>query len=360
MTPRRFLPNLASYVVALALSLLATVLNLALQPMLEQSPTLLYTVAVVVSAWRGGLGPGILASVLATGALAYFFVEPLQSLAVDGLGSVLRLAVFLFVASMMGGAAALKQRAESDEREQRAHLEMRVRERTLELEAATTQLRALAASLEATREEERLRLSREVHDVLGSALTGMKMDVARLRKRAGLSAEADASLESLSADLDQMVTVVRRIASDLRPSVLDDLGLAAAVEWQLEEFSRRTGLEVQLAAEPTADVLAPEVATAVFRVFQEALTNIARHAQATRVEVNIAAQSGALRVQIRDDGCGFELQSAAQRRTFGLVGMRERMRLLAGHIVIHSRPGQGTRVDIHVPVTAPPAAGAGA
>lgn len=344
----------AAYGLAVLLTVSATALTLLLRPILEQSVSVLYTVAVVVAAWRGGLGPGVLASLSAALALAYFFVDPVDSLAINSLTSLLQLAVFLFVATLLGGATAARRQARHEEAEQRAWLEARVRERTLALENALAELRALASRMEAAREEERVRLAREVHDELGSALTGLKMDVSRLKGAAAQPEAVVAGLAALSGELDQLVVAVRRIASELRPSVLDDLGLPAALEWQLEELRRRTGLETMLTASADEAAITPEVATALFRVFQEALTNIARHAQAQRVEVELEQNHQAMRLQVRDDGCGFEVHRAGQRRSFGLSGMRERVRLLGGHLVVHSQPGAGTRIDVYVPVSAPP------
>jgi signal transduction histidine kinase len=305
---------------------------------------------VLLSAWRGGFGPGTLASLLSSLALAYYVVEPFDSLSIRGLENLLRLAVFVFVAMLMGAGAAARRQAQHQEARLRAGLEERVRKRTVELENAMTQLRELAAGLEAAREEERMRLAREVHDVLGSALTGLKMDVTRLRRQFEAKSGPALALEAISAELDQAVQSTRRIASDLRPSALDDLGLAAAVEWQLDEFGRRTGLSTRLTAPLTDGEIDPTAATAVFRVFQEALTNVARHAQATQVLVELDWQPHALRLQVRDNGHGFDVHRAAQRRTLGLLGMRERIRLLSGHVVVHSHPDQGTRVDIYVPL----------
>lgn len=354
--PRGGVYWLAGYALAAGLSVLATGLNVVMRPVLEHSPTLLYTVVVVISAWRGGLGPGIVASVLSTLALGYFFVEPVQSLAIESLESLLHLAAFMFVAMLLGGAAAARRQVQYEEALLRERLEWRVRERTLDLENVMLQLRDLSAGLEAAREEERLRLAREVHDVLGGALTGMRLDVARLRQSMSLAvsgvpgAELTAQCDALVNEVEQMMQTVRRIASELRPSVLDDLGLLAAIEAELSEGSRRTGLEMRLNTRPAELEMDADAALGVFRVLQEALTNAARHAQATRVDVACEVQGDALRLVIRDNGRGFDVTKPAERRTLGLLGMRERLRLLGGHLVIHSQVGHGTRLDIHVPL----------
>jgi signal transduction histidine kinase len=209
--------------------------------------------------------------------------------------------------------------------------------------------------LQQLREDERTRLARETHDVLGGALTGLKLDLARLRRRmvTGALAPADvpAELDEASRAIDGLVQAVRRIATELRPPLLDDLGLAAAIDWQLQEFARRSGLSTAFSPPAEPVPLEPEQATAVFRVFQEALTNVARHAQATHVQVSLACQPGDhVVLVVQDNGRGLTPQTVANSKSLGLLGMRERVRLLAGELEIQGAAGAGTTVTVRVPV----------
>jgi PAS domain S-box-containing protein len=239
-----------------------------------------------------------------------------------------------------------------------ASLEAEVAERRrveTALEASQAQLRDLNAYAQAAREEERGRISREIHDELGGALTGLKMDVARIRKLvAGVevpgAGKAAVQLDALSRAIDATVQTVRRIATELRPALLDDFGLVAAIEWQLQEFQSRSGLACDLANDLPEINWDPAASTAVFRVFQEALTNIARHAQATRVDVALAEAESRLVMRIHDDGRGLDTGSLAERASLGLAGMRERVRLLEGELNLHSAPGQGTLILIQIPM----------
>ena len=230
-------------------------------------------------------------------------------------------------------------------------LENEVTERTrmeAELARSHAQLREVHAHMQAAREDERTRISREIHDELGGMLTGLKMDVARLNK--ALPGAATERLESLSGMIDEMVRTVRRIATDLRPSLLDDFGLAAAIEWQLQEFAKRSGLDCEFES-PLSDLeWDPDSSTGVFRAFQETLTNIARHAQAERVRVTLGAVDEMVELCITDDGRGISTGELAGLKSLGLAGMRERIEALHGTVTITGAPGQGTTVVIRVPL----------
>jgi PAS domain S-box-containing protein len=217
------------------------------------------------------------------------------------------------------------------------------------------QLRRLSLRLEQVREEERRTIAREIHDELGGMLTGLKMDVAQLRRLgSGLEAPGLARLEALSQAIDHAVQTVRRIATDLRPAVLDDFGLLAAMEWLLGEFQRRAGVETYWASNADEVALEGNAAAAVFRVFQESLTNIARHAQATRVSVTVTVSDGVLAFEVADNGHGITPQQLRSATSLGLAGMRERLRLLEGELQIVGQPGQGTTVSVRVPLPATP------
>lgn len=218
------------------------------------------------------------------------------------------------------------------------------------------QLRALSAHLQSVREQERTRIAREIHDELGQVLAGLKMDATWLYNNLPGNVKARARLQTMLTLIDSTVQTVRQLITDLRPGILDDLGLAAAVEWQLQEFQAHTGLQCELTALVEDIDLAPDGATAVFRIFQETLTNIVRHAQATQVKVQLGADAGWLWLQVQDDGRGITEAELSGSKSFGLLGMRERVALLDGSISIDGAPGQGTTVLVKVPLTPPPQA----
>ena len=227
-----------------------------------------------------------------------------------------------------------------------------LREKADALERSQAELRALAAHLQRVREEERTRVSREVHDVLGQQLTAIRLGAGWFGRRYADDHAAQAHLADLRETIDETIGHVRQIAADLRPGVLDDFGLASAVEWQAERFQERTGtacsLDVRGHAEPP-----PEVATATFRVLQEALTNVARHADASRVAVTLVLGAASVRLVVSDDGRGFD-PDPVETRSLGLIGMRERAVALGGHLEVRGRPGQGAVVECTLPVDAPP------
>jgi len=236
------------------------------------------------------------------------------------------------------------------------HLEAQVVERTrmeAELAQSQAQLRQLNAYMQAAREDERTRISREIHDELGGTLTGLKMDVARIRKAVAGHEQAELvgpRLEALSQMIDAMVQTVRRIATDLRPALLDDFGLAAAIEWQLQEFAKRSGLTCTFDTQLGELEWNAAASTGVFRAFQETLTNVARHAQAKRVAVSLTLAAGTVELRVQDDGRGIPAGELAGLMSLGLAGMRERIAALNGLLAISGQPGRGTTVVIQVPL----------
>jgi PAS domain S-box-containing protein len=218
-----------------------------------------------------------------------------------------------------------------------------------ELQHSLEQLRALAARLHSAREEERTRVAREIHDELGQALTAIKIDFSSLLR--DLPADRGAAAprsQSILRLLDQTIQSVRRIGTELRPGILDDMGLVAALEWAGEDFQKRTGTKCEISL-PDVDIpLDPERATALFRIFQETLTNVARHAEATQVRARLAKENGNLVLEVRDNGKGASEEDLA-RSSLGILGMRERVLLLGGTFTISSTLGIGTTVRVLIP-----------
>jgi PAS domain S-box-containing protein len=218
------------------------------------------------------------------------------------------------------------------------------------------QLAALAVRLESVREEERTRIALEVHDVLGQALTGLKLDVAWAHKRITESNEPAqhaavlARLASAQELLDSTIQSVRDIATTLRPGVLDEIGLEAAVEWQAREFQHRTGIACDTTIRPRNMALSPEQSTALFRILQEILTNVARHAQATNVDIRLEQSGEQVSLQVRDNGRGISGVEQSGPKSFGLLGMRLRAQQQGGSFNIQGTSGTGTTVTVSIPL----------
>ena len=228
---------------------------------------------------------------------------------------------------------------------------------TEQIRASSEQLRALASRLQAVREEERTGIAREIHDELGQALTGLKLDVAWMKRRLPRDDELVARCASIVERIDATLSAVRRIATALRPAILDQLGLAAALEWQGQEFAARTGIEVVMELSVDGAPVPDDLGSSAFRILQEALTNVARHAKATRVTIRLAQTPALLTLAVSDDGVGIPPERLAGTASLGVVGMRERALACGGEFHISCEPGHGTTVLLRVPLDA---GGAGA
>lgn len=218
------------------------------------------------------------------------------------------------------------------------------------LVSSQNMLRELSAHLESVREEERKRIAREIHDELGQTLTALRMDVSLARLGFGGSdPKLLAQLQSMTDLVDRTISTVRHVTSSLRPGALD-LGVVAALEWLVEEFIAHAGIPCELVLGDGDIGLDELTATAIFRIVQESLTNIARHAEATQVEITVTRNPGELCFEVRDNGKGFDRNTVASAKSFGVVGMRERVAMLNGKFELDSEPGHGTRVRVCVPV----------
>lgn len=209
---------------------------------------------------------------------------------------------------------------------------------------------AFAVAANAIREEEKARLARELHDELAQSLTALKMDTIWMRDHAAAAPEAlAAKLTDMLEVLDRTVAATRRIAADLRPMLLDDLGLVPAIEWLVGNFTQRCGVACKLSVDEELELQEP-YATAVFRIVQESLANVAKHAGASEVTVAICKVPRAVTLTVRDNGCGFSTTALRKPQSLGLMGLRERAELLGGKVAIDSAPGQGTCVEAHIPL----------
>lgn len=219
------------------------------------------------------------------------------------------------------------------------------------LQKSYEDIRQLASNLESIREDERTNISREIHDELGQQLTGLKMDLHWLSRKINTADNEVSNKMQESIELiNTTITSVRKIATNLRPSILDDLGLIAALEWQGEEFKKRSAIDVEFINRVGDILLPPQAVTAIFRIYQELLTNIARHANATFVTTTLEKRGDSLYFSITDNGLGFNLETINNKRTLGLLGIKERTLLLGGTYEFKSVPGKGSKTVITIPL----------
>ncbi len=212
------------------------------------------------------------------------------------------------------------------------------------------QMQLFSEKLQSTREDEQKRIARELHDELGGTLTSIKYDLLWLEQHTSAHGEVAQRFQAMRDLVDSTTKVVQRISAELRPKILDSFGLAVALEWQTNEFKKRTGIETRfhkLSELPAAD---ESVTTGVYRIVQESLTNVARHAQATSVDVNMELRDNLLHVEIIDNGKGFDKVLLEHPESLGLLSIRERARMIGGNASIHGSPGKGTQVILDTPL----------
>jgi signal transduction histidine kinase len=215
-------------------------------------------------------------------------------------------------------------------------------------------LRALVARLEAAREAERLRVSRELHDSLGEVLTGMEMTLGWMHLVCTESETVPSGpllerLKTLNELTSGLAGRVRQLCCELHPAVLEDLGLAAAITWQAAEFHKRTGIRCATTLDNDKTILSPAQATALYRIFEETLTNVARHSKASKVKVKLACARHQVTLEVKDNGRGLRPEQATSMKSLGLLGMREQAAWHGGHFHIAGRPGKGTCVTVVLP-----------
>jgi signal transduction histidine kinase len=305
--------------------------------------SLLYLIVVVLVSLRAGFVSSAAVALMAAFSLSYFFLPLFSSLRDKNPLDILATVAYLFTAWVITGSVARVRRlTEAQLAESRRAEE--------ELQRSFRQLRELAARLQSVREEERAMVAREIHDELGQALTAIKIDLASLIGALRVDQQEELEkAESILRLIDQTILSVRRIATELRPGILDDLGLVAAVEWAAQEFKARTGTKCNLDLPDDDIVIDQERTTAIFRIFQETLTNVTRHAEATRVDVRLGRENGNIVLEVRDNGRGIAEERLSRSRSLGILGMRERALLLGGELTISGAPGKGTIVRVLIP-----------
>ena len=216
------------------------------------------------------------------------------------------------------------------------------------------QLRLLAAHLQSVREEERKNIAREIHDELGQSLTALKMNLSRMASTLSTTIGNNAIVEQMNSAIglvSSTIGTVKELCTNLRPTLLDHLGIGAAIEWQAEEFQKRSGVECEVAIASDVFTVDTDMATALFRIFQEALTNVLKHSQATKVEASLKEEAGMIVLEIHDNGVGITGDQILKRHSFGLLGMSERLYPLGGTISINGKEQRGTTLTVIIPIS---------
>lgn len=242
------------------------------------------------------------------------------------------------------------KKAEDLLRHEKDLLEDTVQERTKALRKSEAELRRLSSHLQNVREEERTAIAREIHDELGQSLTALKMDVMWMKKRAG-AGEKDyvQKVSSVIELIDSLIDSVRRISSNLRPGVLDDLGLCAAVKWHIRKVEQRSGIKCNMVSMPDDIDIDKDYAVSLYRIFQEAMTNVIRHSRATSVNIKLAETNDSVELIIEDNGRGVSEEEINDTASFGIIGIRERVNFCGGRFSIKGVPGKGTTVKVTIP-----------
>lgn len=300
----------------------------------------LFLAAIILSTWLGGLRLGIFASVVAALILDYFFARPAIG-TLEFRDHAGRFILFALEGSLLSWIVDKLRRASE------------------EIIASREELRDLSEQQRSVRDAEQKRIAREIHDELGQELTGLKLGIHLLKRKITGKVDGDTrsaietEIDGLSKRVDSTIGAVRRIATDIRPSVLDDFGLVAAIDWQTNEFGERSGLDCIFSSNVSNLDIDPDSSTAIFRIFQEALTNVARHAKANRVRVKIELRGSTVSLTVADNGKGIDKEVLKRSKSLGMLGMRERARLIGGSVAVSRSDDGGTRVELIAPLKDP-------
>jgi signal transduction histidine kinase len=325
-------------------------------------PSTLVLAAVVIAAWFGGMGPGLLAALIATVAIEYFVISPGSF--EPALSQVPRLIVFLLLALLSGWGSAARRRAEESLKTAYDEMEARVRRRTAELQKTNQQLHAeiserrraeealedLAGRLIHAQEAERSRIGRELHDHISQMLGVLAIKIDQLRVSQDIPpARMSAALDEVRRNTSEITDDVHRLSHRLHSSTLDYLGIVPALQKLVAEVSERYGIAIGFAHGPLPSTLPSELALCLYRVAEESLTNVAKHSQARSARVHLTSAADGIRLTIEDDGTGFDASSPESRAGLGFVSMHERLRVVHGTIRVDSGPSRGTTIDVWVP-----------
>jgi len=313
--------------------------------------------AVAFSAWYCGIGPSILATVLSLLSVAYGFNPNIHALAYPNTAQSVAMLAFLLASVMVVLMGETRRRQSETLREAQSELEVKVRERTADLDALNRNLRDLSGRLLQMRDDERRRIARELHDSVGQMLAALSMNLSTVRNDMLQIAKAASTLTDSESLVQEMVTEVRTISHLLHPPLLDEAGLSSALRWYVDGFSQRSGIKVELDMPDDFRRFPGELETAVFRVVQESLTNIHRHSGSPTAKIRVRERDHEVLVDVEDHGKGIPDEKRQQMATsgtpgVGIRGMQERLRQLGGTLQIES-DGSGTLVMARLPIETP-------
>lgn len=354
-----FLKQVLNYFVAAGVVIFATVVRGLLDPLLDESSALVtYIFAIVIAAWYGGLGPALFAMVFGLASAAYFFLAPRGSIQVHQLPSQVAVILYLFVGLSSAILSELMRRERRRAKNSAAELllkQNRLEHEILERRLAQDAYVRLLHRINELQEDDRRRISRELHDQCGQFVTGIRLGLKFLAESRPQDQDIAGHCLRLQHLLDQIAKEIHDIALELRPPSLDELGLATALESYLRSWSNYSGISVDHAFRGMDGVrLKPEVETALYRIIQESLTNVAKHASVKQVSVIVERNSDQVTAIVEDRGAGFnaeeQLASAPTRQRLGLLGMQERMSAVGGTLFVESSPGGGTTVYAKAPL----------
>lgn len=308
---------------------------------------------IVYSALCCGIGPSVLAAVIALTGAKYWFISPIHSFRVLDTPQLISVLSFLLASSAVVAMGEARRRHNQRLRNGRAELEVRVQERTLELDTVNKSLRDLSARLLQLQDDERRRIARELHDSVGQLLAGLTMNLSAVRADIDRLGKTAAALTDSEALVQEMSKEVRTISHLLHPPLLDEAGLSSALRWYTDGFAQRSKIEVDLNLPADFGRLSPELETAIFRVVQECLTNIHRHSGSPIAKIRLLRLNGEVHVEVKDKGKGIPIEKREELAStgtpgVGIRGMRERMRQLGGALEITSN-GDGTVILARLP-----------
>jgi signal transduction histidine kinase len=318
------------YAVAVLSVFTAVVVARVLEIRLVSAPASLFLCAVMFGAWFGGIGPGVVSFVLAHLAFIYYFVTPTHTLVVE-MEEVPRILIFSVSAAFVIALSVAQRSA------------------TEALQRTNETLETLAGRLIDAQEEERSRIGRELHDHISQTLGVLTIKIDQLRARGEITPGVGASLDELRRDTSAITDDVHRLSHRLHSSTLDYLGLAPALQKLVAEFSERHGIAITFAQTSLPAALPSEVKLCLFRIAEEALTNIAKHSHARSASVLVIGDPDGLHLRVEDAGTGFDTTRLQSKAGLGFISMRERLRVLHGMIHVYSAPSRGTRIEVWVP-----------
>lgn len=324
----------------------------------EVSFSIFYLIPITFTAWYVGKYAGVFFSILS--AIVWFNLDNISNLqysspAIPFWNALVRLGFFVIVVFLIHKIKSLKTGLENSIVQRTSELITEINEHKKsreEIFLMTNQLRELNRKIESIKEDQNARIAREIHDELGQSLTAINLELNWISKKNSRNADVVQRLGALSKIVIDTIGTVRKISSDLRPRLLDQLGIFPAIESQLKEFESRTSIKTSLSLPGKTVEIDNNAATTIFRILQEALTNIARHSKCKNVDVLISANgSNTLMMSVKDDGIGFDSEKAAKGlKSLGIIGMKERASILNGTLDVVTSQGQGTEIILKAPI----------